>query len=124
MKKIIIYAFILLLLSGCGVSRFKQQNWMPNDSYTSEYFYRCLKNSQQVESTAVFGGNQYNASGYASSAPVLNERLFMACMESKGYYLRPLTSSERVTTILTLPIVLPLTLVDALAGQKGFSDHY
>lgn len=122
--KIIIHIIIALLLTGCGVSRFKQQNWIPQNSLVSDYFYRCLKDSQQIESSAGFGANQNYASGYANTGYSTNDMLFVSCMNSKGYYLRKLTRSEAITSLLTFPIAISIDMINLFTGERSLKDYY
>ncbi len=123
MKKIL-YVIALILLTSCGVSRFKQQNWLPQNTSTSSYFYKCLKESQQVSSSASFGANNNFASGSANTSAHTNDMLFTSCMRSNGYSLRPITSGERVKSILTFPLFVPFDIFDTLIGGQGYSDYY
>lgn len=102
---------ILLLLTGCGVSPFKPQNWQPNDVYASKKLYTCLQQSQQIESSAFFGANQSVATGSSNTSANTNKNLLTSCMNANGYNLRPMTQKEAIIGLLSFPLIFPLAIV-------------
>jgi hypothetical protein len=111
MKRIIVFALVIMLLTGCGVSRTRVNNWNPNDYPRASTFYECLQQAQQVESRAGFGANQYGAAGSARTGAITNKEILVACMNAKGYQLRKITGVEIVISLITLPLSIPFVLI-------------
>ena len=111
MKRISFFILAAILLSGCGVSRMKAVNWNPYNDERGSIHYQCLQEAQQSESRAAFAVNQYGGSGGAYSGAKTNKDLLDACMHAKGYELRPLTNTELVITLVTLPITIPTAII-------------
>ena len=83
MKRIFIFLVVASLVTGCGVSKMKVQNWNPNDSPRGSSFYECLQQAQQGEFNAAFGANQYGAGGGAHAGAKTNTGAFDGLHERK-----------------------------------------
>jgi hypothetical protein len=113
MKVVAFIGMVAILLSGCGISRVRVQNYNPNDYARQSAFYECLQQAQQIESTAGFAANQNFAAGSARTGAITNKPLLVACMESKGYQLRSMTGFEVGFTLVTLPLSIPFAILGA-----------
>lgn len=112
--------FFILLLSGCGVSSFKAQNWNINHSSDlSSELYRT-KNLDQCRQQAQQPKVKQNPSENSShSYESIDRASLITCMEQKGYKLRDLTDFEEFMNILASPVVFPF-----LVFGKNFDDTY
>lgn len=113
MKRLVFLVLMAMLVTGCGVSRMKVQNWNPGNDLRGSTFYECLQQAQQVESTAGFVANQNGATGGARTGAKTNQDMLVACMNAKGYQLRRMTGGEVVSTIITSPLAVTFTILGA-----------
>jgi hypothetical protein len=110
------FIFILfsMMLTGCGVSAFKAQNWNTsdiNDIYRSKNLEICRHQALQTSPKASYDENKNifieNPNKYAN----FNKTLLTACMEAKGYNLREITGEEILLDVIAVPFELPLMMV-------------
>lgn len=117
------FTFLVLmqmLLTGCGVSSFKAENWIPpdpNDLYRAKNLAVCHQAAQHAEPINTPESN--SATAGATRRMIVDKTLLISCMEKKGYKLREITDTELLMNMATSPIVLPLKLL----GQD-FDDTY
>src|SRR5512137_894656 len=88
MKVFALIVALTILLTACGVSRFKTSNWEPYRGSRNVDYYECLQQAQQSVSRAFIAAGQTSAVGEARSGAETNTRLLVSCMEAKGYWLR------------------------------------
>ena len=118
--QIILLVSTQMLLSGCGVSSFKAENWIPpdqNDLYRAKNLAVCAQTAQHAEPVDTPESNPPAAG--ANRRMVVDKTLLVSCMEKKGYKLREITDTELFMNMATSPIALPLKLL----GQN-FDDTY
>jgi len=111
-----------LLLSGCGVSAFKPQNWNAGDTediYKKKNLELCRNQAQISETKPVDKINQGIISRSTNLYDNYNKSILTACMEAKGYKLRELSSGEILLNTVTAPIVLPIII-----SGRNFDDTY
>lgn len=77
---------ISIILSGCGVSRLSEKNWVPQTEDRNYNFYTCYQ--------------EHPAQIHNSS----EKQMLASCMTSKGYRLRSIKSGEILFSTITIPI--------------------
>ncbi len=121
--KLLAFSLLLgILLSGCGVSAFKPQNWNTSDSsdiYRSKNLEICRHQAQQEELKTSDDDNQSIIIRSTNQYDNYNKLLLTSCMEEKGYKLRELTGGELFINAVTAPVVLPI-----LISGRSFDDTY
>lgn len=108
----LILTSVFLLLTGCGVSSFKAQNWNPTDHadlntelYRSKYLEICRRQAQQTD--VISNETDKKEIGYTN----INKTILTSCMEAKGYKLRELTGTEVFFDTVTAPIEFPMMIL-------------
>lgn len=122
MKLLILSLLFIILLTGCGVSAFKAQNWNtsdPNDIYRTKNLDICHHQAQLVELKTSFNDNQSIIKRSTNQYDNYNKLLLTSCMEEKGYKLRELTGGEIFINAVTAPLVLPIMMLG-----RSFDDTY
>jgi hypothetical protein len=112
--------------AGCGVSSFKAQNWQLNEpNNLSSQLYRnanldiCLQQAHEIELKQNPEEDQSKYGVRIDHHANINKPYLQACMETRGYKLRDLTSTEVFLNTISVPIALPMKLVG-----KDFDDIY
>lgn len=127
-QRTIFLVLSLMMCSGCGVSSFKAQNWISNDTqdlsselYRSNNLDLCRHQAQQSESAININQNTSNDVGMVSANRYsnINKSVLTSCMESKGYKLRELNEMEIFINTVTAPFEFPLSLIG-----RNFEDIY
>jgi hypothetical protein len=113
MKVFSLIVALTMLLTACGVSRFKSSNWNPNRGSRDVDYYECLQEAQQSVSRAFISAGRTSAVGGARSGAETNTQLLVSCMEAKGYRMRDMTGGEVAVTFITLPLSIPFAILGA-----------
>jgi len=104
----------IMLLTGCGVSSFKAQNWNTSvtyDIYRSKNLEICRHQAQYVEPKTSLDENKNIVPENRNKYSNFNKALLTACMEAKGYNLREMTGEEMFIDAIAIPFELPLMMV-------------
>ena len=104
----------IILLTGCGVSSFKAQNWntsVTGDIYRSKNLEICRHQAQYAEPKISFDENNNIIGESKNKYANYNKSLLTTCMEAKGYNLRDMTGEEIFIDAIAIPFELPLIMV-------------
>ena len=113
--RILLFATIVLLLSGCYSTRWYKANTSDQQYYQDNY--ACTQEAQQQTSSAYI--NQYG--GSAQSNAGTNWPLYKQCMYARGYRETPTQAATKAEETKPFPAVA--ICVQAAQGEGGLSKE-